>query len=119
MPEAELAEEVSLKPFRRVLKKTVLFGNGSYAGDNVCGDREREGNWRGVVESGHVDGVVFGRAFITNPDLVERLRHGWPLNGWDPRLFYGPGEKGYTDYGEYQGEGEGDENGKVVMAGKI
>jgi N-ethylmaleimide reductase len=39
-----------------------------------------------------------GRPFLANPDLVERLRQGSPLNAVDPQTFYTPGEKGYTDY---------------------
>jgi N-ethylmaleimide reductase len=44
------------------------------------------------------DLVAFGRPFISNPDLVERLRNGSPLTAPDPATFYTPGEKGYTDY---------------------
>ncbi|MFP3589833.1 alkene reductase, partial [Paraburkholderia sp. SIMBA_055] len=40
--------------------------------------------------------------FIANPDLVERLRNGWPLNQWDEDTFYTAGAKGYTDYGVYK-----------------
>jgi N-ethylmaleimide reductase len=44
------------------------------------------------------DLVAFGRAFIANPDLVERLRRGAPLNAADRATFYGGGAQGYTDY---------------------
>jgi N-ethylmaleimide reductase len=44
------------------------------------------------------DLVAFGKAFISNPDLVERLRQDAPLNPWDKTTFYGGGAKGYTDY---------------------
>ncbi len=44
------------------------------------------------------DLVAFGRPFISNPDLVERLRTGAALNPADRDTFYGGGEKGYTDY---------------------
>ncbi|NLG58986.1 MAG: alkene reductase, partial [Gammaproteobacteria bacterium] len=44
------------------------------------------------------DLVAFGRPFISNPDLVERLRNGWPLADADPATFYGGGAAGYTDY---------------------
>jgi N-ethylmaleimide reductase len=36
--------------------------------------------------------------FIANPDLVERIRQGLPLNAYDRSTFYGGGEHGYTDY---------------------
>jgi N-ethylmaleimide reductase len=44
------------------------------------------------------DLVAFGRPFIANPDLVERLRLTTPLNTPDTATFYGGGAKGYTDY---------------------
>jgi N-ethylmaleimide reductase len=45
-----------------------------------------------------VDLVAFGKPFISNPDLVERLTRGAKLNEWDKATFYGGGAKGYTDY---------------------
>ncbi|WP_432930615.1 alkene reductase [Microbispora sp. CA-135349] len=44
------------------------------------------------------DLVAFGRAFLANPDLVERMRSGAALNRPDPATYYGGGEQGYTDY---------------------
>lgn len=41
---------------------------------------------------------AFGRDFLANPDLVERLKQDLPLNSPDFDTFYTPGEKGYTDY---------------------
>ena len=51
-----------------------------------------------AVASGRADVVAFGKAFIANPDLVERLRQNAPLNAWDQSTFYGGGAQGYTDY---------------------
>lgn len=52
-----------------------------------------------AIESGLADLVAFGRPFINNPDLVERMQNGWPLNqDLKMDLFYTPGEAGYTDY---------------------
>ncbi len=51
-----------------------------------------------AVQSGRADAIAFGKAFISNPDLVERLRTGAPLNEWDQKTFYGGDEHGYTDY---------------------
>jgi N-ethylmaleimide reductase len=42
--------------------------------------------------------VAFGRAWLANPDLIERMQAGLPLNPPDPSTFYTPGAKGYTDY---------------------
>lgn len=44
------------------------------------------------------DLVAFGRPFIANPDLVQRLRQGGPFNDGDRNTYYGGGAKGYTDY---------------------
>ncbi len=44
------------------------------------------------------DLVAFGRPFLANPDLVERLRAGAALNAPDMSTFYTPGTEGYTDY---------------------
>jgi N-ethylmaleimide reductase len=50
-----------------------------------------------AVQEG-ADLVAFGKPFIANPDLVERLRLNTPLNTPDAATFYGGGAKGYTDY---------------------
>ncbi|MCW2606986.1 MAG: nemA 1 [Frankiales bacterium] len=51
-----------------------------------------------VVSEGNGDLFAIGRAFIANPDLVERLRTGAPLAEGDQATYYGGSEKGYTDY---------------------
>ncbi|KAI8078689.1 uncharacterized protein BX664DRAFT_380897 [Halteromyces radiatus] len=45
--------------------------------------------------------VAVGRAFIANPDLVERFRNNWKLNPYDRDTFYTPGPVGYIDYPFY------------------
>ena len=47
---------------------------------------------------GKADLFAFGRPFISNPDLVERLRTGAPLTPLNPQTLYGGGAGGYTDY---------------------
>ncbi|WP_045728320.1 alkene reductase [Xanthomonas sp. GPE 39] len=51
-----------------------------------------------TIASGRADAVAFGRPFIANPDLVERLRRNAPLNALNADTLYGGGAKGYTDY---------------------
>ena len=51
-----------------------------------------------AVADGSADIVAFGKLYIANPDLVERLRSNAPLNAWDQSTFYGGGAKGYIDY---------------------
>lgn len=48
-----------------------------------------------------LDLVGFGQPFISNPDLVERLRNGWPLATPNRKTYYGGGAEGYTDYPAY------------------
>jgi 2,4-dienoyl-CoA reductase-like NADH-dependent reductase (Old Yellow Enzyme family) len=51
-----------------------------------------------LVASGEADAVSFGKLFIANPDLPERIKRGAPLNAPDVSTFYGNSSKGYTDY---------------------
>lgn len=51
-----------------------------------------------AVAEDRADLVAFGRPFISNPDLVRRLREHAPLNAWDSKTFYGGGDAGYVDY---------------------
>jgi N-ethylmaleimide reductase len=58
-------------------------------------DRERAEK---ALASGVADVIAFGRPFIANPDLVERLHRGVELAESDTTTWYGGGAKGYTDY---------------------
>jgi N-ethylmaleimide reductase len=51
-----------------------------------------------ALDSGVADAVSFGRTFIANPDLPERLRTGAPLNEGNMATWYSQGPEGYTDY---------------------
>jgi N-ethylmaleimide reductase len=55
-----------------------------------------------ILADGNADLVAFGRHFLANPDLPERLRHGHPLNPYDRTTFYYGGTKGYADYPAYE-----------------
>ena len=68
-----------------------LIGNESYSRDEAAA----------AIAAGELSAVSFGRAFISNPDLVERFRNDWPLADFDMNGLYNPGEKGYTDYPAY------------------
>lgn len=55
-----------------------------------------------ALQAGKADLIGFGSPFIANPDLVERMAHGWPLAKADRETFYGlHGARGYTDYPRY------------------
>lgn len=51
-----------------------------------------------VLDAGEADAVGFGKLFISNPDLVARLKTGAPLTPWEMATFYAPGPEGYVDY---------------------
>ncbi|MDD2795257.1 alkene reductase [Acidocella sp.] len=51
-----------------------------------------------ALAAGTADAIAWGKLFIANPDLVERFKHGAPLNAMDAATFYAPGPHGYTDY---------------------
>jgi N-ethylmaleimide reductase len=73
--------------FRAAFNGSLIF-SGGYDAERAEAD----------LQSGMADLVAFGRPFIANPDLVERFKQNAPLNPPDPKTFYGPDEKGYTDY---------------------
>jgi N-ethylmaleimide reductase len=79
---------LSLKPFREMASSTPLITCGSFNDTNAVDP----------VESGDADAVAFGRWFISNPDLPERLAKGYPLTKYDRNTFYSAGPEGYTDY---------------------
>ncbi len=68
--------------------KGVIIGAGAYTAEKA----------ESLIEKGFIDAVAFGRSYISNPDLVERLQQNAPLNEPDGETFYGGGAKGYTDY---------------------
>lgn len=51
-----------------------------------------------LLDNHSADAVVFGGAFLANPDLPEKFRLGAALNVPDKNTFYSPGAQGYTDY---------------------
>lgn len=85
-PAGELA--VSL---RAAFRGTVIINTG-FTGPSDRATAEA------VLAAGQGDLFSIGRAFLANPDLVERLRRGAPLNDPDEATFYQGGERGYVDY---------------------
>ena len=53
------------------------------------------------INDGKVNIVAFGRPFIPNPDLVERMRNDWPLAEAPRTVFYGGDNQGYIDFPTY------------------
>ena len=56
------------------------------------------------LDSGLADAIAFGRPYIGNPDLVERLQRGATLTQDNPRTWYSTGPEGYTDYPTLEAE---------------
>ena len=80
------------KSIRDNFKQTII----------LCGGYNKE-SAEADIESGLADLVAFGRPFINNPDLVERMINDWPLSqDLKMDLFYSAGKKGYTDYPFHQ-----------------
>src|SRR4051812_48006756 len=87
----QLGEPMTLAEFREVFHGP-LMGN--------CGYTQEAAEQ--AIAAGHADLIAFGRPFISNPDLVERFEHGWPLAEAAPMSDWSsPGAKGYTDFPAY------------------
>jgi 2,4-dienoyl-CoA reductase-like NADH-dependent reductase (Old Yellow Enzyme family) len=87
-----LGEPMTLVEFRKVFHGP-LIGNCGYTKETA----------EKAIAEGHADLIAFGRPFLSNPDLVERFRNGWPLAELAPTAdWYSPtGAKGYTDFPAY------------------
>lgn len=75
-------------PLIRQHYKGVLVLNSDYDLDRAQAD----------LASGLADAISFGRPLLANPDLVDRLREGAPVNASNMATFYSQGAEGYTDY---------------------
>lgn len=88
---AECMPEGFATSFRETYRGTLIAAGG-FDRDSAVG----------ALVSGELDLTAFGRPFIANPDLVERMKNGWPLATPDRSTFYGnSGQKGYVDYPTY------------------
>ena len=75
---------------REVFSGTIIQ-NGSFDGETAAA----------YVAQGKADAISFGRPYIANPDLVSRIRNGWPLAAADFDFAYVGEARGYTDYPAY------------------
>jgi len=73
-----------------------LWGN--YEGSIIAADGFTPESAEEAIAGKVCDAIAFGRLFIANPDLPERVQEGGALNEYDRNTFYGGDEKGYTDY---------------------
>jgi 2,4-dienoyl-CoA reductase-like NADH-dependent reductase (Old Yellow Enzyme family) len=74
----------------------------AYQGTLVVAGGYQLENGQAALNEGRADLIAIGRPFISNPDLVERLRNGWPLNPGDMSTYYGGDARGYVDYPTYE-----------------
>jgi N-ethylmaleimide reductase len=86
---------VASQTIRSVYKGTIISAGGF----------KRE-TAEAILVAGDADLVAFGRDFVANPDLPERLRLNLPLNAYDRPTFFGGTDIGYTDYPFYKEEAE-------------
>ncbi|MFJ4632866.1 alkene reductase [Streptomyces sp. NPDC088847] len=91
------AEEEVLAGLRRVWPGTLVMNPSVPMGPKQT-DQAAADHWLGLG----ADLISFGRAFLANPDLVERLRTGLPLAPADPDTYYQGGDAGYLTYPAYQ-----------------
>ncbi|MEO1669980.1 MAG: alkene reductase [Cyanobacteria bacterium J06631_2] len=88
----ELGEPMTIAEFRKIYDG-VLIGNCGY-------DRTKAEQ---AIASGDADLIAFGRAYISNPDLVARFANNWELNpDAEVDIWYSPGAEGYTDFPAHQ-----------------
>jgi N-ethylmaleimide reductase len=101
LPEGNM-ESATFKPRyldHALLAKARAVFPGAFIWCGGFNDRERA---QASLDTGLVDLIAFGRPYIANPDLAERLKHGWPLAEADRSTYYTRcGEVGYTDFPAY------------------
>lgn len=97
LAEADWDEAPELPATFRNAVREVFSGRIIYAGRYTA---ERA---VAAIDAGWADLIAFGRPFIANPDLPQRIANGWPLNPVDASSMYGGTEKGYIDYPFYEG----------------
>ena len=81
----------------------VAMRKAHFPGPFIINDSFDGASANAIIEKGDADLVAFGRHYISNPDLVQRLQKGLPLAPFNPRTMYTPGPEGYTDYPEATG----------------
>ena len=82
---------------------TLAMLRANYSGPIIANNSLEADSAAALLETGRAEAVSFGRAFIANPDLVERIAAGVPLAKPDYTLLYTGEERGYTDYPTHEG----------------
>ncbi|MFK7898641.1 MAG: alkene reductase [Myxococcota bacterium] len=82
----------------KVELNNIELARDAFGGPLIVNDSFKLPEAQAIVEDGQAAAVSFARAYIGNPDLVERFQQGAELNRFDPGSMYTPGPAGYTDY---------------------
>jgi N-ethylmaleimide reductase len=77
----------TLHAIRQIFSNTIILNGGFHTIDAIDA----------VLASGDADLVSIGRPFISNPDLVDRLKRGAPLAEPNPATWFAPGAGGFAD----------------------
>jgi 2,4-dienoyl-CoA reductase-like NADH-dependent reductase (Old Yellow Enzyme family) len=70
----------------------------AFGGVYIANEGFTQESAQAALDAGQADAVAWGKAFIANPDLVDRFKQNAPLNEVDFMTVYAPGSLGYTDY---------------------
>ncbi|KAK9686899.1 hypothetical protein K7432_014984 [Basidiobolus ranarum] len=87
--DVDAKESLSLEPFQNIWKGPFISAGG-YTSQSAIETAQKTGAL-----------IAFGRKFIANPDLPERIKNDWELNPYNRDTFYTSGPGGYTDYPFY------------------
>nr|WP_088307910.1 alkene reductase [Novosphingobium sp. B 225] len=77
---------------------TLAFLRAHWSGPIITNNMLKADSAEELLQAGRAEAVSFGRAYIANPDLAERMQAGAPLNKPDYALLYTGEERGFTDY---------------------
>jgi N-ethylmaleimide reductase len=81
---------IASRRLKKIFKGAVI-STGGYEPDSAAT----------AVRTGDADAVAFGKYFVSNPDLVRRIREGFPLTPYNRDTFYTFEPEGYIDYKPY------------------
>jgi N-ethylmaleimide reductase len=87
---AERQAPIAAERLRKIFKGKIIAAGG-FEPDTA----------EAIIQKGDADLVAFGRHFVANPDLPQRIQLGLPLNEYDRKTFYTFDAHGYTDYPFY------------------
>ncbi|KAI5960163.1 uncharacterized protein KGF55_004886 [Candida pseudojiufengensis] len=105
----EVTEDINLDYFYKYWKGIILRG-GNYTSDE-------KDDWKNIVKDSNANDrtlVGFGRHFIANPDLPERIKKNESLNKYDRSTFYTPYDYGYNTYPKFGEKNDADPNAKIT-----